>query len=93
MPFTKSLALTSTPQNVVVQSVCRAVVIKEDESVANWPTAALNYVGGGGDNDQRTAGKSITINCPGFNRYFNKGDIVGQVSIPSGSTTGIQYEE
>lgn len=94
MPITKSLALTSTPQNIVVQSSsCRAVVIKEDESVANWPTTALNFSSQGGDTDQRTAGKAITINCPGNNRYFQRGDIVGQVSLPSGSTTGIQYEE
>jgi hypothetical protein len=92
MPLTKSLALTATPQNIVVQSVCRAVTIKEDESVANWPTVALNFSSVGGATDQRTAGKSITINALGT-RFFQPGDVVGQISLPSGSTTGIQYEE
>lgn len=37
MATTKALTLTTVPQNVVVQTVCNSLMLKEDESVTGWP--------------------------------------------------------
>lgn len=89
----KQLALNTVPQNIIVQSVCTAVTVKESESVANWPTTPFIIAkpGIGTDVNYLTAGKSYQFPAkPGSN--FLPGQILGQIYLPSGSTTGIQDE-
>lgn len=93
MAITKSLTLTTTPQDIVVQSVCQTVLVKEDESVANWPTTALIITKpASGAPNTLTAGKSYTFACPP-GKLWTPGIVVGQIYLPGGSTTGIQDEQ
>lgn len=93
MAITKALTLTTTPQDVAVQSVCSTITIKEDESVANWPTTAIIIKKPAtGDANTLTAGKSYQFQCP-TGQPFTPGKVLGQVYLPSGSTTGIQDEQ
>jgi len=90
---TKSLALTSTFQDIVVLTVCKTVMVKEDESVAGYPTVNIQYRGSASDDtEELTAGKPKYIgNTNG--KPFQVGDVAGQVACKTGSTTGVQYEE
>lgn len=93
MGITKQLALNTVPQNVIVQTVCADVIIKEDESVASWPTTNLivKKPAVTGDANVITAGKQYNFPAPpGW--LWRPGDILGQVYLPAGSTTGIQDE-
>lgn len=93
MSITKQLALNTVPQNVVVQSVCNTVTLKEDESVANWPTSALIIKKPAtGDANYITAGKQYFFQAPP-NKPWQPGMILGTVNLPTGSTTGIQDEQ
>lgn len=91
MATTKSLTLTTTPQNITVQTVCNTVVIKEDESVAGWPTVDL-ILNKSGDNNTIHAGKSYSFQCsPG--KPFLPGQVLGTLATSTGSTSGIQDEQ
>lgn len=94
MAKTKSLALTTTYQDITVSTVCQLVTVKEDESVANYPTVSLKFRRSSSDtaDDVRTAGKSVFIR-PAAGRSFQPSDVVGQIAVTTGSTTGIQDEE
>jgi hypothetical protein len=92
MAITKALTITTVPLNITVLTVCNTVQIKEDESVANWPTAALLIAKGNGDNNTITAGKSYTFQSP-VGKPFLPGQVLGTVAIGSGSTSGIQDEQ
>jgi hypothetical protein len=92
MGITKSLTLTTTPQIISVQTVCNSVLIKEDESVANWPATDLIFTKSAGDNNTITKGKSYTFQCPA-GKPFTPGTILGTVATSVGSTSGIQDEQ
>lgn len=92
MAQTKALTLTTTPQSIIVLTVCSTLLIKEDESVANWPTVALLIAKNNGDSDTLTAGKSYLFQSP-TGRPFVPGMVLGTVAVSSGSTTGIQDEQ
>lgn len=92
MAKTKALTLTTTPQNIIVQSSCYSVLVKEDESVGGWPTANIVLVKGGGDPDTLTMGKSYTFLAP-QNCQFSVGTILGTIATATGSTSGIQDEQ
>jgi hypothetical protein len=92
MARTKSLTITATPQNIVVLTVCSTVLLKEDESVASWPTADLVINKGGGDADFITRGKSYSFVAPP-GQMFRPGTILGTVAVGVGSTTAIQDEQ
>jgi hypothetical protein len=89
---TKATTLTTTPQNIVVQSPCNTVLVKEDESVVGWPTANLVIVKGGGDPDTLTSGKSYQFLAP-QHCQFSVGTILGTIATAVGSTSGIQDEQ
>lgn len=95
MPRTKgSIALSTTYQDIVVQSVCKTVMVKEDEGVANYPTVNLKYRGSSTDDDEvLSAGKPKYISKPGRDTFWQPGDVAGQVGVTTGTTTGVQYEE
>lgn len=92
MAKTKATTLTTTPQNIVVQSSCNSVVVKEDESVAGWPTVALIITKGSGDPDTLTAGKSYQFLAP-QHCQFAVGTILGTIATTIGTTSGIQDEQ
>jgi len=89
---TKATTLTTTPQNIVVQSSCNTVLVKEDESVVGWPTVALVIKKGAGDPDTLTSGKSYQFLSPP-NCQFSAGSILGTIAVAIGSTSGIQDEQ
>jgi hypothetical protein len=89
---TKATTLTTTPQNIIVQSSCNTVLVKEDESVVGWPTANLVIVKGGGDPDTLTSGKSYQFVSP-QHCQFSTGTILGTIATATGSTSGIQDEQ
>lgn len=93
MAITKQLALNTVPQNIVVWSVCSTLLIKEDESVALWPTTGfiIKKPAVTGDANFITAGKSYSfVATPGSS--WSPGQILGQIYLASGSTTAIQDE-
>lgn len=92
MAITKQLALTSTPQNIIVRTVCNRLTMKEDEGVANWPTSDLLIAKGSGDSNRITAGKAYDFDCP-IGSPFMPGMILGTVAVPGASTTGLQDEQ
>lgn len=94
MAKTLSFSLTTSFQDIVVQTVCTTIIVKEDESVANWPTVNLKYKRNASDAafEQLTAGKPKAISAPP-GKYFKPGDTPGQIAVDSGSSTGIQDEE
>ena len=88
-----SLALTATPQAVTAVTVCHTITVKEDESVANWPTVSI-WISqtASSEPNKLTAGKSFTFeSAPG--RLFSPGDIVGYIATATGTTTGLQVEQ
>jgi hypothetical protein len=89
---TKATTLTSTPQNIVVQSSCNSVLVKEDESVVGWPSVDLILVKGGGDPNTIHAGKSYQFLAP-QHCQFSIGTILGTIATATGSTSGIQDEQ
>jgi hypothetical protein len=95
MGQTKQLALNTVPQNIIVQSVCSELWLKEDESIV--------AVGGGspfiikkpavtGDANYIQAGKSYSFPAPSGMSWV-PGMVLGQIYLPTGSTTGIQDEK
>lgn len=92
MAKTKATTLTSTPQNIVVQSPCNSVLVKEDETVANWPATNLVIVKGGGDPDTISKGKSYQFLAP-QHCQFAVGTILGTIATDIGTTSGIQDEQ
>jgi hypothetical protein len=93
MAKTKSLSLSSTYQDITVQTVCKTVMVKEAESVANYPTVNLKYRGSSADDDEElTAGKPKYITKPD-GVYWQVGEKAGQIGVTTGSTSGVQYEE
>lgn len=94
MGYTKQLALNTVPQNIIVRSVCTSVIIKEDEGVVGWPSTPLiiKKPADIGDANLITAGKSYEFPSA-HGRLWHVGEILGQVYLPSGSTTGIQDEK
>ena len=95
MPKTKgSIALTTTYQDITVQTFCKTVMVKEDESVANYPTVNLKYRGSTSDDDEvLTAGKPKYISRSGRDGMWYPGEVAGQIACTTGTTTGVQYEE
>lgn len=96
MAKTKTLALTTTPQQITPQRHCKMITIKEDESVVGWPTTAINIQKPTNTDDvnQLTAGKSYPIVPEYPQDCFVAGKpIPVWVSVPSGSTTAIQDEQ
>lgn len=94
MAKTKALALSSTPLDIVAVTTCVSIEVKEDESVANWPTTNLTVKqpDSSGDPNTITAGKSYFFQSrPGTS--WEPGTKVGQVYLPSGTTTGVQTEQ
>lgn len=92
MAKTKATTLTTTPQNIVVQSSCNTVVVKEDESVIGGPQANLIIIKGGGDPNTISSGRTYTFLAPP-NCQFSVGTILGTIATASGSTSGIQDEQ
>ena len=94
MPKTKgSIALSTTYQDITIQTVCKTVMVKEDESVANYPTINLKFRGSSADDDEvLSAGKPKYISRTG-SAWWYPGDVAGQIGVTSGTTTGVQYEE
>lgn len=92
MAKTKATTLTTTPQNIVVQTPCNSVVVKEDESVTGGPQTNLLIVKGGGDSNFISAGRSYTFAAPP-NCQFAVGTILGTIATAAGTTNGIQDEQ
>lgn len=94
MAITKSLTLTTTPQDVVVQSVCNIVTVKEDELIyaATGGTSFIIKKPSTGDANNIQAGKFYQFFCP-VGQPFIPGKVLGQIYLPSASTTGIQDEQ
>lgn len=62
-----SLALTATPQAVTAVTTCHTITVKEDESVANWPTVSIWISATASSTPNKlTAGKSFTFEAPGI---------------------------
>lgn len=93
MARTKSLALNTVPQNIVVWSVCSTLLIKEDESVASWPTTGfiIKKPAITGDANFISPGKSYSF-VAALGSNWIPGQILGQIYLVSGSTTAIQDE-
>jgi hypothetical protein len=96
MAKTKTLALTTTPQQITPLTHCRSITIKEDESVVGWPTTNLiiQKPTSADDANVLTAGKSYTLTP----KYPQDLFVAGQatqlwISVPSGSTTALQDEQ
>lgn len=89
----KTLALTTTPQQIIVSRMCKRVLLKEDESVVGWPTSNLiiQIPDASGSQNVLTAGKAYQFEAPG-DAFFGTGTVLGLIFLPSGSTTGIQDE-
>jgi hypothetical protein len=88
-----SLALTATPQAVTAVTVCHTITVKEDESVANWPTVSIWISATASSTPNKlTAGKSFTFEAPP-RRMFAPGDVVGYIATATGTTTGLQVEQ
>ena len=88
-----SLALTATPQPVIAVTTCRIITVKEDESVANWPTVGLWISATASSTPNKlTAGKSFTFEAHP-RRMFAPGDVVGYIATATGTTTGVQVEQ
>jgi hypothetical protein len=92
MAKTKATTLTTTPQNIIVQTPCTTVVVKEDESVTGGPQTNLLIVKGGGDSNFLSAGRTYTFVAP-QNCQFSPGTILGTIATATGSTTGMQDEQ
>jgi hypothetical protein len=95
MAKTKTLALTTTPQQIIPKSNCYVIEIKEDESVTGWPTVALvtRKPANTDDPNTLTAGKSVFHKPPPpFDRFIAGIPTDLWVSVASGSTTGVQDE-
>lgn len=96
MAKTKTIALTTTPQQITPLTHCRSITIKEDEAVTNWPTTNIiaQKPTTADDANTLTAGKPyIHTPEPPF-EIFIAGKPTGLwVSVPSGSTTAIQDEQ
>lgn len=95
MSYTKSLALTTTPQSVIVQRRCTSVVVKEDESVTGWPTTNLiiKKPDASADPNIITAGKYYEFTAD-EGTTFAPGTNLGLIYLPIGAsaTTGLQDE-
>jgi len=81
------------PEPVIAHTDCIEIIIKEDPTVAGWPT--LDYLVTG------SVPGSSAIGCPAGTEYafraswqqhFAAGEIVGHVATVSGSTTFQQKE-
>lgn len=96
MAKTKSLALTTTPQQIVPATHCRSILIKEDESVTGWPTVGLvvRKPTAADDANALTAGKSYEIR-PKFPQEIFVAGVATEawIAVQAGSTTGIQDEQ
>lgn len=96
MAKTKSLALTTTPQQITPLTHCRSITIKEDESVTGWPTTNIivQKPTNADDNNVLSAGKSYTFtpNYP-FDCFVAGVPTPVWVSLPSGTTTALQDEQ
>lgn len=92
MGLTRQLALSTTPQNITVQTVCSTLIVKEDESVASWPTTGfIIKKSSAGDANFITAGRFYSFQAPSGS-YWLPGMVLAQIYLPGGSTTAIQDE-
>lgn len=93
MAFTKKTTCTSAGENIVAQSVCRSIVVGEDEAVAGWPTTNWSWAAPGStDYKGKTAGTKEEFN-KGGRSFYQPGEIVAVITVPGASTTFVQAEQ
>lgn len=94
------LPLATTPLAIVAQSYCTKIFVYELRSVANWPTTPLlrqapfstSY------SEYFVAGAMVEFDAGLMDsvvgtKMFIPGQVVGYVSLPVGTTTGVQLEQ
>lgn len=85
--YTMTVNNTGNDEQVVVQTVCREVLVGEDEGVANWPTTDWKFkTPGATDYTQKTAGTKQPFTRP-LGSFFQPGDVICELATISGSTT------
>jgi hypothetical protein len=94
MAQTKALALSTAPLAIKAVTSTPLIEVKEDESVANWPTTNLivKKPDTSGDPNVVTAGKSYFFPAPPGTRW-EPGTQVGVVYLPANTTSGVQDEQ
>lgn len=87
------LALSTTPLAIVAQTDTPLILVKEDKSVANWPTTQLiRRMPSSGDADEYFGKGEPVAFYPPPGMRIPAGTIVGYVLLPLGTTTGVQTE-
>lgn len=84
-------SVSATP--IVALTAAKSITVLEDPTVANWPTSALNVMKPASTDDPRQIplGGSYTF-TPNPGPTFAKGETVGYVILPTGSSSIIQDE-
>jgi hypothetical protein len=81
------------PEPVIVETVCKSITIREDPSVATWPTTDYRIFKPTKTDTPlvKLAGESYVFDRRGG--FFFPGDVAGYVETISGSTIFSQDEE
>lgn len=96
MSITRTITVNAVgdPEEIKVATVCRRVIIGEDDAVTGWPTTGWSLrmptmtstaVG-------KAAGKTHIFQ-KSDGRHYQPDEILGYVEVPSGSTTFAISEE
>ena len=93
--YTFTVNSTGSPEPIAAQTNCTRIIVGEDPSVANYPTAEFNiYAPKTTDSALRhqLAQLSEPFTPQPGHQTFDIGEIVGYVETTSGTTTFRQWE-
>ncbi len=84
------------PEEIIAHSYCRRIALKEDPSVANWPTTNFRYRAMRSDTDfvEAPAGMPVFFeNLEAQRPLFVSGQKIALIETVTGSTSFQQIEE
>lgn len=93
LTFTFAVDAIAPPEPITAQSVCRRITVREDVSVAGWPTVQFNIRAPLPASPPVCfeTGESKTFIADGF--YFRPGQIIGYIETVAGASLFCQAEE